>query len=144
MSREMSESQLRRRFETPLPRERGRGEGPERRRHPSSRTHTSLNPSDEADARTGDASELPSPPAPLPRERGDRALTPLERALTDGEDFELVFCVSEADAKRLLASKPPSEALHAIGRIVEGDGVTVIDANGAPMKFESAGWVHRW
>jgi thiamine-monophosphate kinase len=56
--------------------------------------------------------------------------SPLEHALGDGEDFELVFTVSEEDGRRLSEMSPPSgEGLHHIGRIVESgfwlsDGAT--------------------
>src|SRR5262249_15454716 len=43
-------------------------------------------------------------------------LTPLEHALGDGEDFELIFAVSPEDAQRLLATQPVSGIhLTAIG-----------------------------
>jgi thiamine-monophosphate kinase len=83
-------------------------------------------------------------PRGVPRAGEQTERTSLERALTDGEDFELVFCVSEADAKRLEASRPQGEAPYLVGRIVEGSGVTVLDADGSPLEFNSSGWVHRW
>lgn len=61
--------------------------------------------------------------------------TPLEHALTDGEDYELVFTLSEADAKRL-ARKPPFDTpLTAIGRIIEkGMYLQRPDGRRAPLK----------
>src|SRR4051812_19977911 len=46
--------------------------------------------------------------------------SPLDHALGDGEDFELVFAVSPADARRLLAVQPvPGVTLAAIGEVVD-------------------------
>jgi len=65
----------------------------------------------------------------------------LRKALTDGEDFELLLTVSPTDAKQLLDNPPPGCCLYPIG---------VIDAEqGARLKTErgieplpSGGWEH--
>lgn len=72
------------------------------------------------------------------------ASSTLEEALTDGEDFELAFCVSEADAALLREATPPGEAPFYIGTIIEERGIEVVDGNGTRLNFESSGWVHRW
>src|SRR5262249_46415653 len=47
-------------------------------------------------------------------------LSPLEHALSDGEDFELVFALAEAEARRLLEAQPvPGITLAHIGECVE-------------------------
>lgn len=68
----------------------------------------------------------------------------LERALTDGEDFELAFCVSEADAARVRGAPPAGVASVEVGEVVAGAGVTVLGADGRPLEFAGRGWVHRW
>ena len=48
-------------------------------------------------------------PIPITRRRPDRmndGRSPLEHALGDGEDFELVFAVSPADGERLVQTQP--------------------------------------
>lgn len=70
--------------------------------------------------------------------------TPLERALTDGEDFELAFCVSPSDAERLRTAPPDEVSLTEIGEITVGAGVTVLDSNGQSLTFQTAGWKHQW
>jgi thiamine-monophosphate kinase len=66
---------------------------------------------------------------------------PLQAALTDGEDFELLFTVAGGDAVKLLdAWKPafPALKLSCIGKIVPGTGISLrgksgsrpLDANG--------------
>src|SRR5205085_612525 len=66
---------------------------------------------------------------------------PLEHALGDGEDFELLMAVSEADARSLLARQPISGiTMTAIGRFVES-GVS-IQEGGKTAPLPSLGYVH--
>jgi thiamine-monophosphate kinase len=83
------------------------------------------------------------PIAPAAKNCKDRR-SPLEHALTDGEDFELAFCVGEADADRLRRGPPDGVAIFEVGEIAAGSGVSVHDAAGRRMTFASEGWVHRW
>ncbi len=57
--------------------------------------------------------------------------------LTGGDDYELLFTAEAIDA---LSADPP---ITAIGRITEASGVRVLDNEGAPMTFPSAGYRHR-
>jgi len=67
----------------------------------------------------------------------------LEAALGGGDDYELVFTAPQA-------ATPPIERvgrelgleLAAIGRIVQGSGLEVVDATGAPLAVEGHGWRH--
>lgn len=65
---------------------------------------------------------------------------PLEHALGDGEDFELVFTVSADDAAKLLANPPVP--VWAIGEIVAEPGMWLME-NGAKRSLAPAGWEHR-
>ena len=50
----------------------------------------------------------------------DDGRSPLDHALGDGEDFELVFAVSAADGRRLIETQPiVGITLTAIGECVE-------------------------
>lgn len=66
------------------------------------------------------------------------AKPPLLAALTDGEDFELLFTVAPKDAVALLDSwkkQFPKLALTCIGKITAGEGITLRDKTGArPLK----------
>jgi thiamine-monophosphate kinase len=77
-------------------------------------------------------------------ENADQQTSALAHALTDGEDFELAFCIGEEDAERLREATPAREPPFFVGRIVAGAGVEVLDAAGKPLLFQQAGWVHRW
>jgi len=65
-------------------------------------------------------------------------------ALTDGEDFELLFTVAGADAVKLLDAwkiQFPKLKLSCIGKIVRGEGITIRDKNGA-QPLTADGYVH--
>ena len=50
--------------------------------------------------------------------------TPLDHALSDGEDFELLLAVPPAEAARLLADQPLGVPLSDLGEFTEGAGLT--------------------
>jgi thiamine-monophosphate kinase len=67
--------------------------------------------------------------------------SPLEHALTDGEDFELAFAVSPADGRRLLDEQPvPGVTLAHVGECI-ADGYWLEEA-GVRRPLEPRGYVH--
>lgn len=67
--------------------------------------------------------------------------TPLEHALTDGEDFELVFAVSPADGRRLIETQPvPGITLSVVGECVKFGLWLEKDGNRQPL--EPRGYEH--
>jgi len=65
-------------------------------------------------------------------------------ALTDGEDFELLFTISSKDAVKLLDAwkkKFPKLKLSCVGKIVSGDGILIRDKSGS-HKLNAHGYVH--
>jgi len=65
-------------------------------------------------------------------------------ALTDGEDFELLFTIASKDAVKLLDAwkkQFPQLKLSCIGKIVAGDGILIRDKTGS-HKFNAHGYVH--
>jgi len=65
-------------------------------------------------------------------------------ALTDGEDFELLFTVASRDAVKLLDAwkkKFPELKLSCIGKIVAGTGITILDQHGS-HQLNAHGYVH--
>ncbi|HEY7327062.1 MAG TPA: thiamine-phosphate kinase [Gemmataceae bacterium] len=66
--------------------------------------------------------------------------TPLEHALGDGEDFELVFAVSPSGAESLLQS-PPVPGLTIIGECFAEAGLW-LDENGSKRPLPPLGYVH--
>ena len=76
-------------------------------------------------------------------ERVGDGRAPLEHALADGEDFELVFAVAATDAQRLLGVQPISGiTLYRIGECV-AQGLWLQQA-GARRPLEPKGYVHEF
>jgi thiamine-monophosphate kinase len=72
------------------------------------------------------------------------AKPPLLAALTDGEDFELLFTVASRDAVPLLdgwKKQFPQVKLSCIGKITAGEGVTLRDKQGV-RPLTAHGYVH--
>ena len=79
------------------------------------------------------------------RARGGSTAKPaFAAALTDGEDFELLFTVASRDAVKLLDAwrqKFPKLKLSCIGKIVAGDGILIRDKSGS-HKLNIHGYAH--
>jgi len=77
----------------------------------------------------------------------DAASVPIDKgatlagALSDGEDYELLFCCDAARAPRgeLGATGTP---VRVIGRVVEGSGCVVVDESGGTRDAGAFGWDH--
>lgn len=67
--------------------------------------------------------------------------TPLQHALGDGEDFELVFTISPVDGEKLLQD-PPVTGLVKIGECIEL-GLWIQQGNDR-VKLEPSGWTHQF
>ena len=65
--------------------------------------------------------------------------SPLEHALSDGEDFELVFAVSAEEGAKLVMNSPVP--VWKIGECVQ-DGYWIVE-NGERQSLVPAGWVHK-
>jgi thiamine-monophosphate kinase len=75
---------------------------------------------------------------------GSAAKPPLLAALTDGEDFELLFTVASRDAVPVLDAwkkQFPGLALTCIGKIKAGEGITLRDKQGV-RPLTAHGYVH--
>jgi thiamine-monophosphate kinase len=75
---------------------------------------------------------------------GPNAKPALLAALTDGEDFELLFTLAAGDAVKLVDGWKkafPNTRLTCIGKIVAGEGIVLSDQNGS-QTFHGDGYVH--
>lgn len=61
---------------------------------------------------------------------GANAVSALEHALGDGEDFELLLAVPPDEAARMLREQPLATPLTAIGKLVEEPGHWALEASG--------------
>jgi thiamine-monophosphate kinase len=82
--------------------------------------------------------------AKLRAKAGSTAKPAFAAALTDGEDFELLFTVASRDAVKLMdawKTQFPKLKLSCIGKIVAGDGILIRDRHGS-HKLNAHGYVH--
>jgi len=82
--------------------------------------------------------------ARLAARENSSAKPPFVAALTDGEDFELLFTVASKDAVKLRdawQNQFPKLKLSCIGKIVAGDGILIRGKTGS-HKFDAHGYVH--
>lgn len=74
--------------------------------------------------------------------RADDPLTPLEHALCDGEDFELILAVPAHEAERLVQEQPLNIPLTRIGEFTREDGLWQQDASGKRGTLQPRGYMH--
>jgi thiamine-monophosphate kinase len=97
-------------------------------------------------AASGVAAEVAAAAVPLSgaaqrQVEGDRSL--METALTGGDDYELVFAAPDGAAGELAdLARALDLPLTRIGRLVEGAGVRVLDADGTELAVARPGWTH--
>lgn len=70
------------------------------------------------------------------------ARTPLEHALYDGEDFELLLTVDAADGRKLLANPPVEVKLSHIGEITDSRICELVDCANNRKPLQRGGWEH--
>lgn len=70
--------------------------------------------------------------------------TPLDHALGDGEDFELILAVPPGEAERMLAEQPLAVPLTAIGQFIDEPGLWQIDASGQRSPMVPRGYQHEF
>lgn len=90
------------------------------------------------------ADAIPISPDARKRARQPNAPPPLVAALTDGEDFELLFTVAASDAVPLLDAWKcafPGLELHCIGKIITAHGLRIRDRRGT-RPLEEHGYIH--
>jgi thiamine-monophosphate kinase len=70
--------------------------------------------------------------------------TPLDHALGDGEDFELLLAVPPEEAERMIAEQPLDVPLASIGRFIPEPGLWQVDAQGRRAKLAPRGYQHEF
>ena len=71
--------------------------------------------------------------------------SPLEHALSDGEDFELLFTVSPQEKEKLLSVQPfrsSGVTLYDIGELTAKEGLRIVTADGITKLLVPQGFVH--
>jgi len=70
--------------------------------------------------------------------------TPIQQAIGDGEDFELLFAVVPDDARALLADPPFDTQLTHVGEVVAGSSCVIEHNDGTSQKLPRSGWQHQF
>lgn len=70
--------------------------------------------------------------------------SPLEHALGDGEDFELLFTVSPEVGERLLGNPPVAVPLSKIGVIFPQGTYEIVNEIGERQPLKKSGWIHEF
>jgi len=83
-----------------------------------------------------------SPAAVTYASTANQGLSPVEHALQDGEDFELLLAVSEDQAHAILADEQLTCPVACIGTIVEDRGLWGRDRAGHLLPLPAAGYLH--
>jgi len=73
-----------------------------------------------------------------------RSASPLERALSDGEDFELLLAMPLDEARRAAADPSLGVQLTVIGRFTAEPGLAAIDGAGKRLPLAARGYEHRF
>lgn len=68
--------------------------------------------------------------------------TPLEHALGDGEDFELILAVPPEESRRMMRDQPLAVPLSVIGEFTKETGLWRVDAPGVRRELVPQGWQH--
>lgn len=92
----------------------------------------------------GVALDLDSIPISLDAEQLAResGRTPLDHALGDGEDFELLLAVPAVEAERLVREQPLNTPVTRVGGFVEEPGLWRREPGGALTRLEPTGFLH--
>lgn len=90
------------------------------------------------------AIEAPAVPLSAPvRAAIDADPALIERVLTGGDDYELLFAAPASEADRVQAAGRAAQTpVTRIGRFTEGRGVSVLDGSGAGIPLTRGGWSH--
>ena len=73
---------------------------------------------------------------------GESGQEPLWHALNDGEDYELLFCVSADDARRLARCGVGGVPVSIIGTVIPPGESVLVGPTGQCTKLEAGGWDH--
>ncbi len=79
----------------------------------------------------------------LSKERAD-GLSPLDHALGDGEDFELLLAVPPDEAQKILADQPLDVEITDIGEFIAEPGLWQREADGPRRPLVPKGWEHEF
>ncbi|MGM0487409.1 MAG: thiamine-phosphate kinase [Planctomycetota bacterium] len=88
--------------------------------------------------------DIPINPAAVECAETDKTgRSPLDHALTDGEDFELLLAVPADSATRIVRDQPLDVPVTRMGEFVEDPGLWALGSDGKRRPLPARGWQHR-
>ena len=95
-------------------------------------------------AASGVAAEVVAADVPIQADvEGADAAARLAAAMSDGEDYELLFALPAEQAGQLVACQPLAVAVSRIGDFAEGSKLSLIRPDGSREELMPQGWEHR-
>jgi thiamine-monophosphate kinase len=91
---------------------------------------------------SGCGAEIQADQLPL-RLSGGGQVDPLQAALNDGEDYELLFALPAQAADKLLSAQPLDVPITRIGRCTEDKQIFLVGPEGDRTPLASGGWEHQ-
>ncbi len=91
---------------------------------------------------SGVGAEIAAADVPINPELSSDPANALRAALHNGEDYELLFTVPAAWARKLVDRQPLDVPITRIGTITEGAGLTLVNPDGSRDELEPIGWEH--
>jgi thiamine-monophosphate kinase len=90
---------------------------------------------------SGVALRILGPDVPVAEAAGDD--DPLRHALSDGEDFELLFTLDRGEAEAVARDGLAGTRVSIVGEVLEGGpGVTLVNRDGTEQPLEAEGYEH--
>jgi thiamine-monophosphate kinase len=86
--------------------------------------------------------EIPVSDAARQLASADTSATAIDRALGDGEDFELLLAVPPDSAEQILRDQPLDVPICCIGQFVQQHGLWTIEPDGTHRPLAVQGWLH--
>ncbi len=87
--------------------------------------------------------EITAAAVPVHPRTGGHEVEPLDAALHDGEDYELLFTLPASLSADVCTDEEPGVSVTKIGRITQETTVTIVDHRGVTAPLEKRGWEHR-
>lgn len=91
---------------------------------------------------SGTGAELYADAIPISPNAGRPGVTPLQSALTDGEDYELLFTVPRGQAQAVTSDKYIPVPVTQIGKIIREPGLFLVYPDGTREEITKLGWDH--
>lgn len=91
---------------------------------------------------SGVGAELVAADIPIHSDAKNSTTTPLQAALSDGEDYELLFAIPPSHAEQLLREQPLTVPVTRIGTITMDKGLLLVKPDGTKEVLPAAGWEH--